>query len=620
MNKIFSILTIVLFSINLISQDLYIPRNIKQAYENKTRSSDGQPGEKYWQNTGDYTIAFKVNPTEKIVSGTEAIVYSNYSPDTLKTLVIRFVNNLNKPTSPRQGKVSEEFFAEGLTVNSIVVNGHRYEVNSKDWETVYELKLDMPLVPNSKNTVNIDWQYPLSPKSWREGIINENTFFCAYAYPRISVYDDYNGWDILPHMGYTEFYNDFNNYEVSVVVPKDYIVYATGTLTNPEEVLQLPILNKFIQSLSSDEVIHVATKEEIDNHKVTAQKPENIWKFTASHVPDFAFAISSSYIWDASSIQLKTKRVSVQATYNAGAADFEHYVEWEKYTIKWYSENWPGIDYPFPTMTAFQGFSNMEYPMMINDVSVPDNFSDAQMLVNHEIGHSYFPFYMGTNETRYAYMDEGWAVFLEYLIGEEQYGKELNDQMLTDYRVKRYILDPSTEEDQPIITLSSQLSGKAYRNNSYIKPAFAYLSLKDLLGDDVFKKALHHYMNTWNGKHPMPWDFFYSMNVGSEQDLNWFWNNWFFSNNYVDLKIKSTEIEGKNLIIEVENTGGFAIPFDLEITYEGGTHSNKHFSPEVWQNSKHFKIQAQVNKKIKTIKLDGGIYMDYTPDDNVISF
>ena len=95
MNKIFSILTIVLFSMNLISQDLYIPRNIKQAYENKTRSTDGQPGEKYWQNTGDYTIAFKFNPTDKIVSGTEAIVYSNYSPDTLKTLVLRFVNNLN---------------------------------------------------------------------------------------------------------------------------------------------------------------------------------------------------------------------------------------------------------------------------------------------------------------------------------------------------------------------------------------------------------------------------------------------------------------------------------------------------------------------------------------------
>lgn len=607
---------LLLFSVQLSSQELYTPRNIKKAYQKKTRSEEGKPGQNYWQNGGNYTIDFTVNPQTKMVSGKETIDYSNRSSDTLKSIVIRFVNNVHKATSPRSSAIPKDFLSDGLHINSFVVNGENYAVNSENWETFYELKLNTPILPKSLSTIKIDWHYPLSKLSEREGQVDETTFYCAYAYPRISVYDDYNGWDKLPHMNRGEFYNDFNNYKVSVKAPKNYVVYATGVFQNPEEVLMPEILKKFRKSLTSDEIIHVATKEEMQNQKVTKQNPENIWKFTAENISDFTFGLSSTYVWDASSVQLKSKKVSVQATYNAGTADFEKYVEWEKYSIKWFSENWPGVEYPYPTMTGFQGFADMEYPMMVNDTAIPDNFADSRQTVDHEIAHTYFPFYMGTNETRYAFMDEGWATAFEYLIGEAENGKEFNDKMFTDFRVKRYILDPSQEQDQPIISLSTQVSGLGYGNNSYIKAAFAYLALKDLLGDSLFKKSLHHYMELWKGKHPTPWDYFYSINAGAEQNLNWFWNNWFFSNNYIDLRLKSALHKNNQLEIEVENVGGFAIPFDAEITYDDGTVEKKHFTPIVWKNSQNFQTKIAVSKKVKSVQLNGGIYMDYTPEDN----
>src|SRR5690606_3828135 len=120
----------------------------------------------------------------------------------------------------------------------------------------------------------------------------------------------------------------------------------------------------------------------------------------------------------------------------------------------------------------------------------------------------------------------------EYFINSHQFGKTAADSLYKTFRVKRWILDPSAEQDQPIITLGTQVSGSGYGNNAYVKPSLAYLALRDMLGEAQFMKALHEYMARWNGKHPLPWDFFNSFNDTLKQDLNWYWNNWFFSNNY----------------------------------------------------------------------------------------
>lgn len=615
----FALIAFVLFAQDNIAQELYMPRNIKKAYENGTRSKDGKPGANYWQNRGKYNMEISVDPKTRLVSGTETIVYENNSKDTLRNLVIRFVNNLHKPTSSRGSDVGNDFLSDGLTITSLKVENEVYKEDARNWATVGNVKLQKPILPHSKTIINIQWNYPLSKESGREGQIDETTFFVAYSYPRVSVFDDYNGWDRLPHTDRQEFYNDFNDYAFSIKVPKNYVVYATGDLLNPDEVLQPEFASRLKKSYTTDEILHIANEQEMNSGSVTKQYDWNVWKFEAKNITDVCFGLSDHYLWDASSVIVDKKtnrRVSVQAAYDIKGKDFVNSVKNNQYALDWFSNNWPGVPYPFSKMTAFQGFADMEYPMMCNDSEMGDPIF-AQLVQDHEVAHTYFPFYMGINETRYAFMDEGWATTFEYLIGIAEHGKEAADKFYKEFRVKHYINDRSSEQDQPIITMSTQVSGAGYGNNSYGKASLSYLALKDLLGDDLFKKALHAYMDTWNGKHPIPWDYFNSFNTATGKNLNWFFNNWFFTNNYLDIAIKGISADKK--VVTVENIGGFAIPFDVVITYADKSKVILHQTPGIWEkNQKIAKIILKSAKKIEKIEVDGGIFMDATPENNIL--
>lgn len=618
--NIFRLLTLFMVGTQTVdAQELYMPRNIKHAYENGTRAMDGKPGKHYWQNKGKYDMTITVTPKTKLVSGTETIAYTNNSPDTLKQVTIRFVNNVHKPEAPRAGYASKDFLTSGLVISSFAINGKKLNVDSKDWGTTADVALPAALLPGQTATFAIDWNYPLSKESGREGQIDSTTYFVAYAFPRISVYDDYNGWDKIPHTDRVEFYNDFNDYQFAVKAPKNYVVWGTGDLKNPDEVLQPKFADKLKRSYLSDEVISIATADEIGKGIVTKQNAWNTWKFSATHITDVTFSLSNHYNWDAGSVVVDDKlkrRASVQSAYSTAAKDFTHAVEWSKTALGWFSNNWPGIAYPFSKMTAVQGYADMEFPMMVNDSSTPD-LEFTQFVLNHEIAHTYFPFYMGTNETRYAHMDEGWATTLEYLIGQDQLGKAKADENYKNFRVKRWIYDPSTEEDQPVISLSTQVSGAGYGNNAYVKPSLAYLGLKDMFGDNDFKKYLQAYMERWNGKHPIPWDFFYTMNDVTGQNLNWYWNSWFFSNNYIDLKIEKVAIKGSSYTVSLKNVGGFAVPFDVKVTFADGTTKTIHQTPAIWKNNLVLaNVQFNGSKGVSSILIDGGIFMDATPQDN----
>jgi len=614
----FALIAFVFLAQTSFAQELYMPRNIKEAYAKGTRSMDGKPGKSYWQNHGKYTMEIAVDPKTRVVSGTETIVYENNSNETLKDLVIRFVNNLHKPSAPRSGNVSADFLSDGLTITSLKIGDDLYKEDAKSWGTVGNVKLNKPILPHTKVTIAIDWNYPLSKESGREGQIDETTFFVAYSYPRVSVYDDYNQWDRLPHTDRQEFYNDFNDYTFSVKAPKNYVVYATGDFLNPDEVLQPEFSARLKKSYLTDEILHVANEQELKGGLVTKQNDWNIWKFEANNISDVCFGLSDHYLWDASSVLVDKKtnrRASVQAAYDIKGTDFVNSVKNNQYALDYFSNNWPGVPYPFSKMTAFQGFADMEYPMMCNDSQMGDPIF-AQLVQDHEVAHTYFPFYMGINETRYAFMDEGWATTFEYLIGIAEHGKEAADKFYKEFRVKKYITDTSTEEDQPIISMSTQVSAAGYGNNSYGKASLSYLALKDMLGDDLFKKSLHAYMDNWNGKHPIPWDYFNSINTASGRNLNWFFNNWFFTNNYIDLAVKNVS---KNIIF-VQNVGGFAIPFDVVVTYSDNTTETLHQTPAVWEaNQKHIRIALKSKKQVKQVILDGGIFMDATPSDNTLT-
>jgi len=257
----------------------------------------------------------------------------------------------------------------------------------------------------------------------------------------------------------------------------------------------------------------------------------------------------------------------------------------------------------------------MEYPMMVNDSHTGD-LRFAQLVQDHEIAHTYFPFYMGINESRYAYMDEGWATTYELLIGKTETNVKQAEDFYKRFRVDYWIHDKSTAEDLPVITPSSEVR-QGYGNNAYGKPSLSYLALKDMLGDALFKKALHTYMDNWHGKHPIPWDYFNSMNTGSGRNLNWFFNNWFFTNYYIDLSIKGVTKAAGGYTVAIKNVGGFVIPFDVKITYADGSGESIHQTPVVWEkNQKQIAVDIKTTKIIKSVTLDGGIFMDADESNN----
>ena len=602
------------------AQQLYMPRDIQQAFNNGTRSLDGKPGKNYWQNYGRYDITVKATPPSRTIYGAEQIVYTNNSPDTLRNLAFKLIVNIHKPGAPRLSGAGEAYLTSGVHIDSFFVNGKAQPWNNNpNYFTTVPVRLQQPLNAHDSVQLSIKWHYDVSLKSNREGMIDSTTFFLAYFYPRVAVYDDYQGWDFNTFNDALEFYNDFNDYTVAVEVPANYIVWGTGTLSNPDEVLQPAFAQKFRQSLSSDDIVHVATQADIRNRNITAQQPMNVWRFKAHDVPDVALGLSDHFVWDASSVVVDAatgRRASAQAAYNDTAADYHYVVGFAREALSWLSTQWPGIPYPYEKTTVFQGYAGMEYPMMANDETYEDTVF-SRFVAMHEIAHTYMPFYMGINETRYAFMDEGWATTFELLFNRDLMGKEKADDFYKQFRVAGWIADPSQDEDMPIITPGPNLNGGGLGNNEYGKPSLGYLAVKEILGDALFKKSLHAYMNTWHGKHPLPWDFFNIMNTASGKNLNWFWNNWFFSHYYIDLAVQKLTKTKTGYSLVVQNIGGMAAPFDVVLHYTDGSSENLHQSPLVWQaNQRMATIKLATKKMVQSLSLDGGIFMDADESNN----
>lgn len=599
---------------------IYVPRNMQKAYEKGTRSTDGKPGKNYWQNTAHYDINVTVAPPDRNVKGSELIRYFNNSPDTLNSIVIRLTLNAHKPGAARNRFVSADYLTAGMQIDAFSVNGKTEKWSERpSLNTWQQVRLSKPLVPHDSVQLSFDWHYEASLKSGREGMIDSTTFYLAYFYPRVSVYDDYYGWDRIEFTDMQEFYSDFNDYTLTVNAPKNYIVWATGDLQNPDEVLSADAAKKLKASLTSDDVISIATKQDIDNKTVTAQNAMNAWKFKASNIPDVAVNVSDHYVWDAASVVVDDatkRRAGVQAAYNNTAKDFHYMVNFGRHALDWLSHYWPGVPYPYSKTTIVQGFADMEYPMMVNDGTNEDTVF-SRFVAEHEIAHTWFPFYMGINESRYPFMDEGWATTLELLIGREDLGKERAEMFFKQFRVQPWIYDQVGEEDIPIITPGNALTGAGYGNNAYGKPALGYLAMKDLLGDELFKKCLHAYMDRWNGKHPAPWDFFYAFNDVSGQDLNWFWNSWYFQPNYIDFAITGVEKSKGGYNILIENIGGYPAPVDAIIVYDDNSTDTLHQTPALWKtNQKAATIEVKTKKKISSVKLEGGIFMDANTKNN----
>src|ERR1700722_2244738 len=265
------------------AQMLTMPPEIQKAYANDTRSLSGKPGKNYWQNHGRYTISLTVMPPDNSIRGVEQITYFNNSPDTLRSLNMKLIVNVHR--SGGRGGAADT--SAGIKVDEIMIRGGKTPWDNSEAITTNQMvNLSDALMPHDSIKLDIAWHYSLSRRPGRDGVIDSTSFYIAYFYPRVSVYDDYKGWDIQPHTGAMEFYNDFNDYNVNVTVPKDFMVWATGTLQNPSEVLQPDVAERLKRSMTSDSTIHVATLQDWTDKKVTTQNASNTWKWAADNVSD----------------------------------------------------------------------------------------------------------------------------------------------------------------------------------------------------------------------------------------------------------------------------------------------------------------------------------------------
>ena len=588
---------------------LPVPTNIQKAYTHRTRSMEGIPGVNYWQNKSQYDIQVKFDPKTRLITGEETITYTNNSPDTLAKILFKLFPNYYQKGMPRDGHfmghVEPKDLTDGVKIEKLQVNGQEEDVQSLTIEAT-NMYLPIPaLKPKEEIQFVIHWSYTLNETSHnRTGQVDEGSYFIAYFFPRIAVYDDTNGWNEFNYNGTQEFYNDFDDFNVEITVPDKYIVWATGTLQNPNDVLAPKFADRLQKAEKSDHIMAIISAEEAKRGEATRKHSKNTWHYQVDHITDFVFATSDHYMWEASSIEVdpKTKRrTRVDAVYNPAHEDYKEVAAIARQTIEEMSYNFPAWPYPFPHETVFDGLDQMEYPMMVNDNPVPSRQGTIGLTI-HEIFHSMFPFYMGTNETKYAFMDEGWASVAGHYIAPK-----IDSTLPVNSRTRGYERIAGSELDLPMITPSINLSGAAYTLNAYTKPSIAYGYLKEMLGDELFTTAMHHYIASWNGKHPLPWDFFNSFNKASGKNLNWFWKRWFFDRGYPDLAIQDVKQNKGSYTVKIEAIGNKPVPINLTFHFSDGSIATKHLSIETWKDKDETEVIFESLKQLQKVELGDGV-------------
>ncbi|MGK9120569.1 M1 family metallopeptidase [Olivibacter jilunii] len=596
---------------------LRIDSSFSKAVRKGTRTLNGIPGNKYWQNTADYKLKVKFEPKTRLLIGTAEIDYRNNSPDTLREIWFKLYANIYKKGVNRKSKIEKKDLGDGLTLKKIVVDKHAIENHDVIIDDTNMKLQNAEVLPHSSAHFRIDYEYTLNEGSHlRTGKIDNGAYFIAYFFPRVAVYDDIDGWNKYPYTGEEEFYNDFCNFEAAIEVPDGYALWATGDLKNGKKIYQKPINDRVEYAGISDTIVNVIDEQDIKSNAVTKRKSFNTFKFEAKQVTDFAFALSNHYVWKSVSLvvdSLTGRRTRVDAVYNPIHEDYNEVIDFAAKTVEGMSFHFPAWPFPYSHMTVFDGLDQMEYPMMANDNPTKTR-EDAITLTNHEIFHTMFPFYMGTNETKYGWMDEGWAT-----IGEWKLSNYVDSSYVDDYGIQATAKSSGDRNDTPIMTLTTDLKGGGAFTNSYPKPALGYLYLEGYLGKELFRNALHHYIKTWQGKHPQPLDFFRAMNAGSGENLDWFWNRWFYEEGMLDLAIQRVvKQENDEYLITVKNKSNKPLPIYLTVYYSDGSTEKINRSIGIWKDGgRTVSLFLNTQKKIKSVALGNTYVPDKNNQDNV---
>jgi len=557
---------------------------------NTYRNAAGEPGHEYWQQQVDYKIDVSLDEDKRRISATEAINYHNNSPDTLKYLWMQLDQNRFKSDSMSEktlvfggmgirgagtkaakgkepAKISLEMLRKMQFMDDHKLGYDILSVTTKDGQplkftiidTNMRIDLAEPLKPGQntefelkyafnmleENAVSARSGYEHFPKDARKG--GNDIFLLAQWFPRLHAYTDYEAWTNRAFLGRGEFTLEFGNYEVSIDVPADHIVSATGALQNPNKVLTGEQRKRLKKAATAKMPVFVVTPEEALKNEETGSNKRKTWQFKAEKVRDFAWASSRKFIWDAKGYQqggTEQPLVMAMSFYPKEGGEL-----WQKYsteavihTMEVYSRF--AFDYPYPVAQSVNGpVGGMEYPMISfngprtklrKDGSRTYSLAEKRYLISvviHEVGHNYFPMIVNSDERQWAWMDESLNSFLDAIAGYEwdpniPWGvtpRDITAFMQSDVQL-------------PIMTQANSLLKAG--SNAYHKPAAALTVLREtILGRELFDFAFREYAQRWKFKRPTPSDFFRTMEEASGVDLDWFWRGWFYSTDHVDISL-----------------------------------------------------------------------------------
>lgn len=536
---------------------------------NEYRNAAGAPGHNYYQQKADYKIAIAIDDATQKLTGDETITYTNNSPDQLDYLWLQLdqnIYNINSDSKLIDVEKMEDFrtigdikkktfyYDGGFKIESITTaSGQKmsYAIN----KTMMRIDLEKPLQAHESVSFKIKWWYNINDRmavggrSGYEHFEKDDNYLYTVAqfFPRMCVYNDVAGWQNKQFLGSGEFTLPFGDYEVSITVPSDHIVGATGELQNSNSVLSADQRKRFEKAKTSDSPIVIVTQSEAEIKEKSKEKSLKTWIFKATNVRDFAFATSRKFIWDAMAVKVGNKTVLAMSYYpKEGNPLWERYsTKLVAHTIKTYSKY--TCDYTYPVaISVHSKWIGMEYPMICFNGGRPEEdgtYSEETKygmwgVIIHEVGHNFFPMIINSDERQWTWMDEGLNTFVQYLT-EQEWERGYPSSRGPAYKIADYMRGDK-QFISPIMTNSESIL--QFGNNAYGKPATALNILREtVMGRELFDFAFKTYCERWKFKHPTPADFFRSMEDASAVDLDWFWRGWFYSTDHVDISLDAVK-------------------------------------------------------------------------------
>jgi len=632
MKKFTLVLSGLLLLITGFSQSVY---NHKEAFHpqfypapgNPYRSASGEPGPAYWQNRADYSIQCTLDTATHTVTGEVTITYTNNSPDYLRFLWLQLDQNIYKSdsrgsatTTQAGGRWANGQFTNGYTITGIKLETDGITHNPNDTmitDTRMRIVLKDQLETGEQVKIKIAYRFVIpeygTDRMGRLQTKNGIVYEVAQWFPRMCVYDDIQGWNTLPYIGAGEFYLEYGNIEFSITAPSDLIVVGSGELLNPQDCYTPEQMKRWEAAAVSDKTVAIRSEKEVKDKNSRPKTANCTWRFFVKNTRDAAWAASKAFVQDAASIQLpdpakKCMAISVYPVESITKNGWQRSTEFVKASIEFYSKTY--FEFPYPAATNVAGIvGGMEYPGIVF-CSSGSSGGDLWGVTDHEFGHTWFPMIVGSNERKYAWMDEGFNTFINDFSTAAFNKGEFKQQSYFDDPNSPFMIQYTFGENMDeLYTTPDVMQQDNLGVAAYMKPAQMLHALRNVvLGEKRFDGAFREYIRRWAFKHPAPWDFFRTMENVSGEDLGWFWRGWVLNKWKLDQAVKSVAaIEGKpenGSDITIVNKDKMVMPVLIRIKETNGKIHELKLPVEIWQRGAEWIFTVPTTSEIKEVTID----------------